>query len=530
MYSTIQSAISNGHCELINVAAGIYLANANVTRTVTINGQGPVITTIDGNRAGSVFTIQNGLVVTFTNLTIQNGNTSHVGGGVYNQGSTVNMLNVAFISNTAAFGGGIYNDMGSLYIANSTFDNNVATNGEYSNGGGIRSEKGTIFITHSSFTHNRADSGGGAIMNSKGQLTITLSALNGNSTASSTGGAIFNFDGKTDVISSVLSNNSALFGGGIGNNSYAGGTLNVVSSLLDNNTAGFGGGINTTGVSTRSVVSIINSTLSGNSATSSHGGGIFNGFAVVKINNSTINDNVAASGSGGGIYNNTGNTLIVANSIIANSIGGDCGGSGIFNNLGFNLVEDQTCGFTGGADPRLGPLQNNGGPTPTHALLLDSPAIDTGNPAGPGSSGNACAAIDQRGVSRPQRKQCDIGAYEFPNPSLNINHLTGKPGSYFAVSGANFTPTVAARLTINGHEITTTLPITESGAISILLGTSQGDPGWYHVTLAADYGATTVFVLDLAAPLRAQEGSGVVISVPGNIAFNNQVYLPLIQR
>ena len=60
----------------------------------------------------------------------------------------------------------------------------------------------------------------------------------------------------------------------------------------------------------------------------------------------------------------------------------------------------------------LGPLQDNGGPTFTHALLAGSPAIDARNPAAPGSGGNACEATDQRGVARPQGAACDIGAFE----------------------------------------------------------------------------------------------------------------------
>ena len=56
-------------------------------------------------------------------------------------------------------------------------------------------------------------------------------------------------------------------------------------------------------------------------------------------------------------------------------------------------------------------LANNGGPTFTHALLAGSPAINAGNPADPGSVDRACALLDQRGFTRPDR--CDIGAYEF---------------------------------------------------------------------------------------------------------------------
>jgi YD repeat-containing protein len=63
-------------------------------------------------------------------------------------------------------------------------------------------------------------------------------------------------------------------------------------------------------------------------------------------------------------------------------------------------------------------LQDNGGATLTHALLFGSPAIDAANPAAPGSGGNACDAVDQRGIARPADGDgngsvlCDTGAYE----------------------------------------------------------------------------------------------------------------------
>ena len=64
-------------------------------------------------------------------------------------------------------------------------------------------------------------------------------------------------------------------------------------------------------------------------------------------------------------------------------------------------------------DPRLGPLQDNGGPTQTHAPLTGSPLIDHGSPAAPGSGNGACEATDQRGTTRPgPGTVCDIGAVE----------------------------------------------------------------------------------------------------------------------
>jgi hypothetical protein len=80
---------------------------------------------------------------------------------------------------------------------------------------------------------------------------------------------------------------------------------------------------------------------------------------------------------------------------------GDGRGSGLTS----NEFGDQVGAADAPIDPRLGPLQDNGGPTPTHALLPGSPAIDTSS---------ACPATDQRGVTRPQGAGCDIGAFEAP--------------------------------------------------------------------------------------------------------------------
>ncbi len=115
--------------------------------------------------------------------------------------------------------------------------------------------------------------------------------------------------------------------------------------------------------------------------------------------------------------------LNFANTIIANSAGGDCinGGTGTIGTNTNNLIEDTStnaCGLTNGvngniigSDPNLGSLANNGGLTQTFALLTGSPAIDAGDTT---TCDNApINDLDQRGVTRPQGVQCDIGAYEY---------------------------------------------------------------------------------------------------------------------
>lgn len=132
-------------------------------------------------------------------------------------------------------------------------------------------------------------------------------------------------------------------------------------------------------------------------------------------------------GLGGGISGG-GGTVTSRNSIVANnsatSASPNCAGN--IDSLGNNLVFGgaDTCNFSAGlgdvvntGDPRLGALQNNGGPIQTMALLPGSAAIDAGNPGTTGSGGNTCAALDQRGQSRVDGNsdgtvRCDIGAFE----------------------------------------------------------------------------------------------------------------------
>jgi hypothetical protein len=214
------------------------------------------------------------------------------------------------------------------------------------------------------------------------------------------------------------------FGGGI----LSFGNLTLDHSLVANNEAdstGGGGGIASGGSLT-----LLNSTVSGNLG--EVGGGIRSGGPVI-IRNSTIADNVG--GMGGGI-NFAAGQVSIRNTIIADNtdIGGAASncfiepGASIFYS-GANLSTDDTCGDEGAlviGEAGLKPLAGNGGPTKTHALLDGSAAID---------AGTSCSeATDQRYVSRPQGKSCDLGAFEFNDygtytirvgPNVAVNARTG---------------------------------------------------------------------------------------------------------
>ncbi len=146
------------------------------------------------------------------------------------------------------------------------------------------------------------------------------------------------------------------------------------------------------------------------------GGGIFSGSdATLTITNSTLRGN-SADGAGGGIELR-GGTLQIANTILqAGSKGANINASsGTVTSQGFNLSSDNGSGFltaTGdqiNTDPLLGPLQNNGGPTFTHALLTGSPAINAGDP-----SFVPPPLYDQRGpgFDRVVSGRIDVGAFE----------------------------------------------------------------------------------------------------------------------
>ena len=230
------------------------------------------------------------------------------------------------------------------------------------------------------------------------------------------GGAIINQGGLTLRNSSVVSN----AGGGIGNftsNTSVPATLTITNCTVSGNSATNGGGIYNLGqIIATATVAISNSTLSGNSAF--NGGAIFNdavhfASASVSVKNCTISGNSAPNG---GVYFSAGFVTLELGSTILNA--GSSGkniSAGTVKSDGYNLASFNGGGFLKGpgdkinTNPMLGPLQHNGGPTFTQALLPGSPAIDAGDP-----NFTPPPFFDQRGPghARVVNGRIDIGSFE----------------------------------------------------------------------------------------------------------------------
>lgn len=318
-----------------------------------------------------------------------------------------------------------------------------------------------------------------------------LTIQNGNaSNQQGSGGGIFNgledMPGGSLTLTNVnVMSNSATFGGGIMNG--WGATTTVINTTVDANSADFGGGIYTRDPGP---LRLINSTVSGNSA--SCGGGGIDTFAsgTASLTSSTVSNNSAPCGGGGIFRESTSGEVGLTTSIVANNpSGNDCAGG--VNSNGHNLDSDNTCGLTSpgdlaNTDPLLGPLQDNSGPTKTHALPGDSPAVDVVPAA-------SCAATtDQRGVTRPQDgdvdmvADCDIGALEFLPLDLAVA-MSDSPDPVAVDGGLTYRVTVKnlGDAEASAVTLTDTLP---AGATFISASPSHGNCSPSGGTVACSLG------------------------------------------
>ena len=362
-------------------------------------------------------------------------------------------------------------------------------------GGAIRNATENLTISGSTINANSAVSGGG-LHNNGGHLTVTSSTISSN-TVLGNGAGIETLGGSLTITESTISGNSTPTGGASGGIQSSSSVTTIDSSTISGNSANYGGGVTHSGVGV--LMTITNSTISGNSARV-NGGGVSVVQGDLTVRHSTITGNRADSdsngtGNGGGILvADTPSNVTIDHTIVAGNFRQAAARSDVFGSVAarYSLVGDNTDATitdnggnqvgTGAVpiDPLLAPLQNNGGPTMSHLLLVGSPAIEAGDPAAMAGVGTV-PLFDQRvhpyvrvadrdgdGTSR-----IDIGAIERPSlASSNFvvdvlvdedddNYVAGDLSLREAILLAEFNPGI--------ETITFSPALTSGGTATILL-------------------------------------------------------------
>jgi hypothetical protein len=384
---------TNGLPDTITFAPGltgtITLTTGELAHTdaLTINGPGAGKLAISGNVGSRIFnhaSAPSGYWLIVNGLTLRDAFAPGAGGAVRAGEGVLTLNGCTFISNATATGAGgavafVGGKGGTLSITDCTFVNNV------SDGGGaiyLDAPTAVTTIERSTFDSNFAFSGGGAVyVANGGSLTIANSTLSNNATVGNgtDGGAIY-FQGKVGGPGFVVRN----------------------STLSGNSAEGRGGAIGLHFA--EGAVAVQNSTIVANSAKAKEGGGGFGSnlsATSLVLESSILSLNLAP--------NSPNKDVVTPGSVAAKTSapGTSKAGAATYIDLGGNLAPN--------ADLKLGQLDNNGGPTRTHALLSGSPCINAG-------SNPAAAPTDQRGLPRSVGG-VDIGAYERqpPVPVIAVN-------------------------------------------------------------------------------------------------------------
>jgi hypothetical protein len=426
-----------------------------ISQSLTISGPGESQLTIDGGGTTRLFQMppENGSAVhvSFSGLTL-----ADASGGAINDSTGVldfedkNSLSVSGVTFSHDTGAAILcDDGGHFSVSDSTFSDDSGFTGgaifdtpDFEGDGGF-----SPAVSDSIFTGDNAGGAGGAIFVLGAGLSVSGSTFTGNSSA--VGGAIdvLAGSGLLSVSGSTFTGNSAGGAGGAGTDSGSGdggaifllgGSTGVAvsDSTFAGNSAGGAGGAGTDSgagiggaiedASPGSLSVITDSTFTANSAGGPAGSGSRSGsgdggaiatFASSSLSDVTIDGNSigpgapdAASGIAGAVR------VTAAGTIVSGNKGGpncDAHVTSSSYNLEYGSGEtESSCGFdqsqVPSADPRLGALQSNGGPTETQALAASSPAVDVVPQA------DCPAKTDQRGFPRPDAGEafCDLGAYE----------------------------------------------------------------------------------------------------------------------
>ena len=421
-HTSIQAAINAASPgDTLLLAGERFDETITVDRNLTIRGSDSLISIIDGGSSGTVVTVQPGVSLSLESLTVQNGRTAADGGGILNQG-TLTATRVQVLSNVAATvassrGGGIFST-GQLTLVDSTLTGNEAQAG----GGAIYVSgpsasaviEGTILAGNTVRDLTTDFRGGGAVHVAFGDAVVRDSQIISNTTDYTGGGVTVRGSGsEVQIIDTWIHGNTSTFGGGV--RTQSSGVLSISGSTISGNVATSGGAAVGGGIRASSPLTVTNSTIVANAANAGAGfnstGGGISAESTVSLDSVTVVDNSAAFG--GGIASFSSGTTFITNSILAGNEaavtanGHDCGGS--LDGGTVLLIGDPTgctvSAVTGVviADPLLGPLLDNGGPTLTLLPQPGSPALD---------AGATSLTTDQRGFARPSGAAPDVGAVE----------------------------------------------------------------------------------------------------------------------
>ncbi len=415
------------------------LGQLTISTNLTIQGPGAASLTISGDNAVQVFRVNSGVTATFSGLIIANGRAvsgNPSGGGILNVG-TLTISDSVIRDNYADYGGGGILNGGMLTLNNTIIENNETSG----SGGGISNigtaTTATVILNNSLVQDNTASGDGGGVHNYRGSLTINGGSFTNNTALA--GGAI-DTDGQALISQTTIAGNHASRGGGIQIYQYALTSFILRNSTLSNNAAtSDGGGLKVTSyTATPDLLAVQFTTITGNSA-----GGNGGGISTQLIQPGSIE---TATTSGIVLLG----TIVAGNTATSAPMKPDCAGS-LIASQGHNLVgTGSDCPTNGTGDIAYSEaidavlnttLADNGGPTKTHALVANSPALDA-------ADATACAdpavanGHDQRGTVRPQGSGCDIGAFELivaapspspsPSPSACVSPFTDVPNSHVA--------------------------------------------------------------------------------------------------
>jgi hypothetical protein len=446
---------------------GSNLSLDDTSGTLTIQGPGADLLSIDANNASQVFSVPSGSSATLNGLTITGGNGLYGGGIDADSGTTLNVNDCVVTDNSAHFGGGIYFGGSAVTITNTTLSGNTGDAGA-----GLGATCTDVTVEGCTVSGNTASNEVAALYVSCTNVLISDSCIEQN--VGYSGGEIF-LEGTTITIDN--------------------------STIADNTTTdeGSSAGAGTFYVDWHGYVDIINSTIAGNTSPDGVAPGLVVDSPV------TLDNTILADPSSLTLTDDSSNNLFGPDAI-----------PGLSATSGTNLVAPSIAAMG------LGTLGNYGGATQTIPLLPGSPAIDAGsNTLAVDASGDPLTA-DQRGSNRIVNGTVDIGAYESQGFTIAVsggNNQTADVDSAFA------TP-LAVQVTANDSDLTDlaggmiTLSAPSSGA-SAQLGSDT-------IALDSDGDASVDATANETAGTYDVTAAASGISTPADFTLSNQYVAPTV--